>query len=68
LDAELGDRLQGLRQEEITQVFENKQSLQKENPIAGVMAVSVDATKLRERGERNELLMAKGVTRAFGAM
>lgn len=51
MDAELGDRLQELRQEEITQVFETKQPLQKENPICGVMAVSVDATKLRERGE-----------------
>lgn len=51
MDAELGSRLEGVRQEEITQVFEHGQALAKENPIAGVMAVSVDATKLRERGQ-----------------
>jgi len=51
MDAELGERLQRLRQQEITQVFESRQALDTENPIAGVMAVSVDATKLRERGE-----------------
>ncbi len=51
MDAELGDRLQGLRQQEISQVFETQQPLDKEKPIPGVMAVSVDATKLRERGE-----------------
>jgi hypothetical protein len=54
MDAELGSRLEGVRQEEITQVFEHGQALAKENPIAGVMAVSVDATKLRERGQEEQ--------------
>jgi hypothetical protein len=51
MDAELGERLQELRQQEIAQVFEGKQTVDKENPIQGLMAVSADATKLRERGE-----------------
>ena len=51
MDAELGGRLESLRQEEIAQVFEKRQAVAKDNPIEGVMAVSVDATKLRERGQ-----------------
>ena len=54
MDAELGEGLQRLRQQEISQVFETRQPLDQENPIAGVMAVSVDATKLRERGEEEQ--------------
>lgn len=50
MDAELGSRLERLRQQEIDQVFEKKQPMDKENTIEGVMAVSADATKLRERG------------------
>ncbi len=51
MDAQLGEGLQRLRQQEISQVFETMQPLAKESSIADVMAVSVDATKLRERGE-----------------
>jgi len=58
MDAEVGKGLQRLRQQEITQVFQTGQPLEKENPIAGVMAVSADATKLRERGE--EVRTAEG--------
>jgi hypothetical protein len=59
MDAQLGKRLRGLRQEEIIQVFDNRQVVHKENPIAGVMAVSVDATKLRERGEEERTVDGK---------
>jgi len=58
MDGELGDRLERLRQQEIVQVFEKRQVVAKDNPIHGVMAVSVDATKLRERGQ--EELSADG--------
>jgi hypothetical protein len=51
MDAELGGRLETLRQEEIAQVFQKKQLIAKENVIEDLMAVSVDATKLRQRGE-----------------
>lgn len=50
MDAQLGSRLESLRQEEIRQVFEKKKPVGTQNTIEGVMAVSVDATKLRERG------------------
>ena len=50
MDAELGDRLERLRQQEITQVFDEKQDMAKEATIEDVMAVSVDATKVREWG------------------
>ena len=59
MDAELGERLEGLRQEEIRQVFENKQALAKENAIKDLMAVSVDATKLRQRGEEERIVDGK---------
>jgi hypothetical protein len=52
MDAELGSRLEELRQDEIRQAFEEKQDVAKEAPIQGVMAVSVDATKLREWGQQ----------------
>jgi len=39
MDAELGSRLESLRQEEITQVFEKRQAVAQDNPIEGVMAV-----------------------------
>jgi hypothetical protein len=51
MDAELGGRLERLRQEEIAQVFQRKQPIAKEGVIKELMAVSVDATKLRQRGE-----------------
>ena len=59
MDAELGDRLESLRQEEIRQVFEKKQAVEKENVITQVMAVSVDATKLRERGQEERIADGK---------
>jgi hypothetical protein len=52
MDAELGGRLERLRQEEIAQVFEKKKPIAKEGVIKDLMAVSVDATKLRQRGEK----------------
>jgi hypothetical protein len=51
MDAELGERLEQVRQEEIRQVFEQKRDVTKEAPIEGRMAISVDATKVREWGE-----------------
>ncbi len=51
MDAELGERLEELRQEEIAQVFEKRQPIRNENVIKDLMAVSVDATKLPQRGE-----------------
>jgi hypothetical protein len=59
MDAELGDRLERLRQEEIRQVFANKQLVVKENVIKGLMAVSVDATKLRQRGQEERIVDGK---------
>jgi len=68
MDAQLGKRLRGLRQEEIIQVFDNRQVVHKENPIAGVMAVSVDATKLRERGEEERTVDGKRHFRRWKTM
>ena len=52
MDAELGLRLEALRQEEVSQVFKKKPLIAKENVIEDLMAVSVDATKLRQRRGR----------------
>jgi len=51
MDAQLGGRLESLRQQEVAQVFVAKRSVAKENVIKDVMAVSADATKLRQRGQ-----------------
>jgi len=59
MDAELGGRLEALRQEEIAQVFQKKQLIAKENVIEDLMAVSVDATKLRQRGEEERSVDGK---------
>src|SRR5271157_2965679 len=59
MDAELGGRLEALRQEEIAQVFQKKQLIAKENVIEDLMAVSVDATKLRQRGEEERSIDGK---------
>ena len=59
MDAELGERLEGLRQEEIAQVFDKRQLIAKENVIKERMAVSVDATKLRQRGEEERSVDGK---------
>jgi hypothetical protein len=52
MDGELGARLERLRQQEIAQVFVANGAVAKENVIKDVMAVSADATKLRQRGQQ----------------
>ena len=53
MDYELGMRLESVRQEEIESIYHEGQEIEKENVVEGVMAVSVDATKVREKlGER----------------
>jgi len=49
MDYELGRRLEGKRQQEITEVFERQEPIATERLIEGTMAVSVDATKVREK-------------------
>jgi hypothetical protein len=51
MDAELGQRLGRLRQEEIREVFEEKRDVKPGAPIEERMAISVDATKVRQWGE-----------------
>jgi hypothetical protein len=51
MDAELGKRLEHVRQEEIRQLFEGKRDVKVESPIEDRMAISVDATKVREWGQ-----------------
>jgi hypothetical protein len=51
MDAQLGERLEQVRQEEIRQVFDEKGDVKSESPVEERMAVSVDATKVREWGE-----------------
>ena len=53
MDYELGEALEGLRQQEIEGVLEHDQPIAKQAPIEGLMAVSIDATKVREKlGQR----------------
>jgi hypothetical protein len=53
MDYELGEALEGLRQREMETVLERDEPLAKQTPIKGLMAVSIDATKVREKlGER----------------
>ena len=53
MDYELGEGLEGLRQQEIEEVLEHDHPIAKQAPIEGVMAVSIDATKVREKlGQR----------------
>jgi hypothetical protein len=59
MDGELGGRLEALRQEEVARVFEKKQLIAKENVIKDLMAVSVDATKLRQRGQEERIVDGK---------
>jgi len=47
----LGKRLEQVRQEEICQVFDKKCDVTVESPIEDRMAISVDATNVREWGE-----------------
>ncbi len=49
MDYQLGEGLEGLRQQEIRQVLQEDKPIQKEGPIEGMMAVSIDATKVREK-------------------
>ena len=51
MDAELGKRLEQVRQEEIRQLFDEKRDVAVESSIEDRMAISVDATKVREWGE-----------------
>jgi len=49
MDYQLGERLEGLREQEIRQVLEQDSGIGKEEPIEQTMAVSIDATKVREK-------------------
>jgi|TARA_Y100000031_G_C8204017_1_gene377691 hypothetical protein len=49
MDYELGKRLEAKRQQEIQEVFKKQKALKPERPISGVVAVSMDATKAREK-------------------
>lgn len=49
MDYELGSKLEELRQQEISEVFDNAGEIAKENVIKGSIAISIDATKVREK-------------------
>lgn len=49
MDYVLGDRIEQSRQQEIQQVFEEGGSVEVQQGIEGTMAVSIDATKVREK-------------------
>jgi len=49
LDYELGGRLEQQRQHEIQQVFQGRQALEVQRALQGTVAVSIDATKVREK-------------------
>jgi hypothetical protein len=49
MDYELGRGIEQKRQKEIEEVFERRQCMEKEEVIEGRMAVSIDATKVREK-------------------
>jgi hypothetical protein len=49
MDYELGERLENVRQGEIEKIYERGEGIEREDIIDGVMAVSVDATKVREK-------------------
>jgi hypothetical protein len=49
MDYELGSRLEEQRQKEIKGVFEQRQPMEVQREIEGTMAVSIDATKVREK-------------------
>jgi hypothetical protein len=53
MDYELGEALEDLRQKEIEKVVEEDESIQCRESIEGLMAVSIDATKVRHKlGEK----------------
>jgi len=49
MDYELGLRLEEVKQQEIERVYEKGEGVEKDNVIEGPMAVSIDATKVREK-------------------
>ena len=49
LDSELGERMEQQRQQEIQQVFQGRQALEVQRELQGTVAVSIDATKVREK-------------------
>lgn len=49
MDYALGDRIEENRQQEIRQVFERRGAMEVQRGIEGRMAVSIDATKVREK-------------------
>jgi hypothetical protein len=51
MDGELGSRIEALRQQEISGLAEEGPGVQKRNLITDVVAFSVDAAKVREKGE-----------------
>ena len=58
MDYELGERIGTKRQQEIEQLFEKGQGIEKENEIQSTVAVSIDATKVRVK--LNEIVTADG--------
>ena len=49
MDYELGSRIQQRRQQEIQQLFEGGQPMEVQRAVQGTLAVSIDATKVREK-------------------
>jgi len=49
MDYELGERVENVRQGEIEKIYERGEGIEMEDAVDGVMAVSVDATKVREK-------------------
>lgn len=49
MDYELGSRIEHAREEEIKQVFDGQRPMEKQRPTEGTVAVSIDATKVREK-------------------
>jgi len=50
MDYELGNRLEMLQQQDVEKLYEKNDKLdEQDRPVEGVMAVSIDATKVREK-------------------
>tara|TARA_B100000315_G_C14520455_1_gene561287 strand:+ start:93 stop:1451 length:1359 start_codon:yes stop_codon:yes gene_type:complete len=49
MDYELGGRIEQRKQEEIGQIFDLVEPMEKQRVVEGTVAVSIDATKLREK-------------------
>ena len=66
MDYELGAGLEGLRQQEIRNVYQEDRPIRKAAPIEGSMVVSIDATKVREKlGEKRTRGGRKKYTMGF---